>query len=798
MSNISRLATPIVRPECEANLRPRYTIEGAAWIWHPARGERQAAVLRFANRFRVDAPTTIRIHLSADQRYELCLDGELFSRGPDRCDVEHWSFASYDLTLAPGEHVLEAVAWWIGGHAPAVQMSWRGGFILAAEGAWAAVLDTGRGAWRVADVSDAWSFGDRPGERPAHLVGSYQTVHGERWFAACTWVEPAVVCGPLARAEWFGLRAGWMLRPSPLPEQIAAVRRPGRLIALVPGGLDGETPLAAAHLAHPGLAAWQAVLAGGAVTVPPHTTVSLLWDLGGYWCGYSQARLSGGAGSEVSMVWLEALFERPVSLISKHKGRRQEHVGKYAHGPRDSFVSDGGAQRDFTACWWRSGCLVLVTITTADQPLTVDALAFRETRYPLEPEAIFACDDPAVERVIPFCVRGLQMCAHETFMDCPHWEQTLYVGDTRLHNLINYAISGDAGLARRCVELFDWSRRGFGFTNSTYPYAGTQLISTFPLYWVMMVRDFAWWRDDAAFVRDRLPGVRVNLDSVAVLADADGLIRQPPGWVFIDTAPEWLDTIFSPDPSHGLSSTFNLLHALALQRAAELEEWAGEPELAARCRRRAATIVAGVSAACWDAGKGLMADHPDRSAWSQHAQIIALLTGGVPAGRKDACLDALLATPGLAQAQPMYWMHYLFEAFHACGCGERLLPLLSHWHALIDETQLRTPYEMYEPARSDCHAWGSHPLFHLHATIAGIRPAAPGFARVRIAPAPGHLRRVRSRLPHPRGWIEVDFAFAAGACRGTVALPEGIAGELVWGGRSLPLRAGTQTIDLQG
>jgi alpha-L-rhamnosidase len=798
MNHASRLTTPIVRPESEANLRPRYAIESASWIWHPTCAEGKQAVVRFVNRFSLGQPATIRIHVSADQRYELLLDGGLISRGPDRSDVEHWNFASYDLTLAAGDHQLEATVWWIGEDAPAAQMSWRPGFILAAEGAWGATLDTGRGAWRCADRSRAWTFENRPGEITARLVGSHQTVHGDAWFAPCDWCTPVVVCGPLERAEWFSIRPGWRLRPSELPEQVAVTRRTGRILALVPGGLDAETALAAEHLAHPGLPAWQAAVAGaGTVTVPPRTTVSVLWDLGGYWCGHSQATLSGGAGSELSMQWMEALFERPLSRVSKHKGRRQEHLGKFARGPRDSFRTDGGSGRAYTACWWRSGCLVLVTVTTAEQPLTIDALTFRETRYPLEAEHRFGCDDPGVERVVPFAERGMQMCAHETFMDCPHWEQTLYLGDTRLHNLINYTMSGDARLARRCIELFDWSRRGFGYTNSSYPYAGYQLISTFPLYWVMMVRDFAWWRDDAEFVRDRLSGVRANLDAIGLLGDAQGLIHQAPGWVFVDTVPEWIGTIYSPDPSHGLSSIFNLLHALALQQAAELEDWAGEGELAARCRRRAAAIIAGVSAMCWDAGKALMADHPDRSAWSQHAQILALLTGAVPKGQEDACLTAMLAAPGLAQAQPMYWMHYLFDVFHARGCGERLLPYLAHWRSLMDETQLRTPYEMFEPARSDCHAWGSHPLFHLHATIAGIRPAAPGFARVRISPAPGPLRRITSQVPHPRGRIDVALTFdELGRCHGRVDLPDGVSGDLVWRGRVLPLHPGSQTIDL--
>lgn len=181
----------------------------------------------------------------------------MISCGPDRCDVAHWSFASYRLRLEPGEHRLEAVAWWIGKAAPKVQLSHRGGFILAAEGELGALLDTGRGAWQVADRTGAWSFEDRPNELPAHLVGAHQTIHGDRWFAPRDWVAPAVVMGPLARAEWYTVREGWMLRPSPLPAQVGVVKRPGRIVAVIPGGLDGETPLSAESLIHPALGAWQ-------------------------------------------------------------------------------------------------------------------------------------------------------------------------------------------------------------------------------------------------------------------------------------------------------------------------------------------------------------------------------------------------------------------------------------------------------------------------------------------------------------------------------------------------------------
>jgi hypothetical protein len=98
--------------------------------------------------------------------------------------------------------------------------------------------------------------------------------------------------------------------------------------------------------------------------------------------------------------------------------------------------------------------------------------------------------------------------------------------------------------------------------------------------------------------------------------------------------------------------------------------------------------------------------------------------------------------------------------------------------------------------RSDCHAWGSHPLFHLHASVAGVRPTSPGFRTVRIAPLPGKLPKIVSRTPHPDGFIALDLAFEGDRCHGIVELPPGITGVFVWRGKEQKLNSATNTISL--
>ena len=82
---------------------------------------------------------------------------------------------------------------------------------------------------------------------------------------------------------------------------------------------------------------------------------------------------------------------------------------------------------------------------------------------------------------------------------------------------------------------------------------------------------------------------------------------------------------------------------------------------------------------------------------------------------------------------------------------------------------------------------------------AGVRPAAPGFERVHIAPQPGQLRLIESATPHPRGQVRVALRFdhETDACTGNVTLPADVTGELHWRDRVIALQGGDNMIEIQ-
>jgi hypothetical protein len=787
---VTKLLLPVSdRPE-DAGIRQLYPIDQAAWIWHAGVRADEPAIVDFRCEFEAGAEP-LRLHVSADQRYELYLDGQRIAKGPDRAYVEHWSFASYELKPAVGKHVLEARVWWLGGHAPEALVTWRGGFILKAEGSYDDKLSTGKAPWR-STRREGWSM--RPPKqvrgRFYQATGDEMIVDGAKWFAESQWQPVETIRGPVSRDGLCGVvLPGWRLTPSVLPDQVDRGLCPGLVRAVSPQICGEDHVFSPEECAEAAGSPWQALIAEGkAVTVPANSAVSVVWDLDEYYCAFAEITVSGGAGSEVGWQWAESLCDKTFH----NKGNRDEVEGKHFLGFGNVYRPDGGENRQFRAYWWQSGRYCLITVKTGAEPLTIAKVSLNETRYPLENEGEFLCSDERFADVYPLCIRVMQMCSHESYMDCPYYEQLMYVGDTRLEMLVNYMMCQDDRLVRRGIELFNLSKGDWGIPNERCPARAAQLSPTFALTWVWVVRDYALYRDDPAWLRTQLTTMRTTLEFFNTRTNDQGLLGKVPGWSFVDWVPEWRAG-YPPGALEGQSSVLNLFYVHALLKAAQVEDACGEDLLAERNRQKAAKTFAAILDTFWDDERGLIADDGEGTHFSEHAQCLALLTGLLEPRRERRVLKGLLEAPDLARAT-VFFSHYLLETLAKYDRGDLIVEKFDFW-CKLKSAGFRTVVEKPEPSRSDCHAWGAHPLFHMHASLLGIRPAAPGFHQVRIQPSPGPLTFIKARTPHPRGEIVSDLQFADGRATGTIMLPAETTGQFVWAGKSYPLQAGSNRID---
>lgn len=122
--------------------------------------------------------------------------------------------------------------------------------------------------------------------------------------------------------------------------------------------------------------------------------------------------------------------------------------------------------------------------------------------------------------------------------------------------------------------------------------------------------------------------------------------------------------------------------------------------------------------------------------------------------------------------------------------------LLGPWRALLP-LHFSTWPESAGDTRSDSHAWSAHPIYDLLTLVAGVEPAAPGFARVCIAPHLGGLQTLQARYPHPRGAITMDYHASVSGLDATVTIPDGVPATFVWRGQQKALHAGTNKLQFR-
>jgi alpha-L-rhamnosidase len=756
----------------------------AFWITCPAVSLKSYGVYHFRKRFELPLlPEHCVIHVTADNRYRLFVNGHPVCSGPARGDLYNWFYETVDIApyLQRGQNVIAALVWNMAEYAPWAQLSNRTAFALEGDSVTTQIFGSD-GSWKVLQDTAyrpcALEIGQTWGVHTAGQVGDEVQGVNYPWgweqnnYDDLNWPNATIIQHPFETDH--GYDNPWTLSPREIPifpevlQRLTAVRRSG------------------------GMAASGAFLSGSApLTVPANSTVRMLLDQGVETVAYPELITSGGKGSAVRLMYAEALIDS-----SGKKGNRNEISGKHLVGLYDLYHADGGDKRLFRPLWFRCYRYLQLDITTGDEPLVMEDLYGRKTGYPFKLEASFSSNDSSLQELWAVGWRTAQLCAGETYFDCPYYEQMQYVGDTRIQALISLYLTGDDRLMRKAIMDFYRSRVPEGLTQGRYPNSRMQIIPPFSLYWVSMIHDYWLHRHDDAFLRNLLLPVQGVLHWFEDRVDTGVNMLGPlPWWNFVD----WNDSGFTQHgvpvgAEDGHSSIITMQYAETLDEAAELFDYFSDHLTAARYRRVAARLKRGTYQKCFDVKRGVMSDDPGKTEFSQHASILGILSGAIPKTQWRPVMRHILYDTTLTQAT-FYYRFYLTRALIQAGMADLYYSQLRPWRDML-KIGLTTFAETPEPTRSDCHAWSASPDYDFLATICGIMPDAPGFARVRIAPAFGELTEIKGEMPHPRGVIRVALKRVGDSVNGVVELPTGVTGRFVWRGKEIRLQGGRQVVNL--
>jgi hypothetical protein len=717
-------------------------------------------------------PASFYVHISADNRYKLFVNGILVSLGPARGDTYYWNYETVDLApyLSAGKNMVSALVWNEAQYRPEAQISVRTGFIIQGYSPSEEILNTNN-TWRC--IRDAghqpvpgYFFAATKGE----MVDMNQTIKGD-WTAAGfddgSWPLAAQLGDGRLKGQAWGI--DWALVPSTLPPREMTCQRIQKLRSATAGvTIPQEFPARKSP-----------------VTIPANTTAVLLLDQTFETNAYVTLNFGGGADAGISLGYAESLYEKGSRGVNK--GNRNEVAGKEFVGRMDSLISNGSPGQSFTTLNFRTFRYLRLLVHTRKEALMIDDIYGTFTGYPFKRTAVLNTDDTEIKQMLDIGWRTARLNAWETYTDCPYYEQLQYIGDTRIQAMISYYNTPDDRLARNALNEMDHSRLPEGVTHSCYPSKGTQVISTFSLWYICMLHDYWMYRGDNAFIRNKLPGERGILDFFSKYQQADGSLKDTPYWAFVDWAGNLAGGVNGPD---GSAAIYDLQLLWAYQWAAEMERKIGMHDYAVLYTQKAAQLKATIRRKYWDPAKQLFADTKEKKGYSQHANALAILTGIVPDADMAAVAHGLLTDKSLTQCS-VYFKYYLNQALVKAGLGNNYMNWLGIYRENI-AMGLTTwaEYSDVNTTRSDCHAWGASPNIEFFRTVLGIDSYAPGFVKIKVEPHLGTLTSVSGEIPHPNGKVVVSYALEHNKWQINIKLPQATRGIFVWKTKQYLLKAG--------
>ncbi len=755
------------------------------WIWSRSWGGRdleEPRILLFRRTvFLENEPEKSVLQVSADTRYKLYVNGNLAETGPCKGDRQVWFLDTVDIGkwLKKGENVIAAAVLRYpedpakGNHAmfrtPTPGLYVKG-----------SIIDQAGKTYEVS-ADESWKY-----KRNEHV----RLIKEEEYFAPLIIHEEAEGDPSLAGWNRPGYEErGWEPAMAYVEAQMPAAVSPGNLFPRpIPhlyrrkrkftGVMDLKKSLFSQE-------EWTDFLEGKrTLSIPAGTEEIVEIDAGEEMTGYVSYGFCGGKGAKLRLLYSEAYVQDEVAGPARVpvKTDRLDKVKGHLQGYQDVYEVGGYGEDEmletYEPFWFRTFRFIQLHICTKDEPLLLKHLDYEETGYPLEVKTHVEVSDKDMKDIWEISERTLRRCMHETYEDCPFYEQLQYIMDSRTQILYTYAVSADDRLARKCMDDLRRSQRADGLLNCCYPNCNPNVIPGFSIYYILMVYDHMLYFGDRELVRDHMPYIenilnyfRRNLTSEGYVGKV-GDVNGSRFWSFIDWADEW--NPYSGMPPAGMKGPLtmeSLLYIYGLQHGAKLLDFLGRREDGDLCRKRAEAVQKALLTHCLG-NNGMLQDGPGVEDYSQHCQVFALLTDTVDpeTGRKN--LIKTIEEPGYAQCT-VAMRFYLFRALEKAGIYELSERYWDSWRNMLKQ-HCTTCIESDSYARSECHAWGALALYELPSVILGVRPAEPGYKSIRIVPVPGYMTHASGTVKIPGGEVRVCWTREDGELKVKYEVPQGV------------------------
>ncbi len=416
----------------------------------------------------------------------------------------------------------------------------------------------------------------------------------------------------------------------------------------------------------------------------------------------------------------------------------------------------------------------ILTFRNFNKTVKINSLKAVQRLYPVEPVKRFSSSDIELNDIWEISRRTLHLCMEDVYVDCPAYEQALWIGDARLEALFNYYVFGNYELTRRFNRLTVQSLKRSYLPECQVPTGNPAILTAWIFLWMISVKEYYLFTGDIKELQYLYPYILQVIDELKGKLKDDLLNIH--AWNMFDWAD--MDT-----PIDGVITHLNALFVESLGAASYIASVNGDSEKEREFSLLAERIKRAVNNNLWDGKREAFFDSIHKNGKvsdviSLQTNIIVYLCGCAEGSRKKSVEKHLNNPPEsfIKPGSPFSYFFY-FEALAESGNYERIFKLIKEKWGEMLQYGATTCWETFKGwesnrlTRSHCHGWSAAPVYFIGAYILGVKPLKPGFKEFIVKPEPCGLTRASGYVPAPSGNIYVDWEIKKGRMHIDVRAP---------------------------
>ena len=743
----------------------------ANWIWLGELPEQDDCYVNARKEFQL--PGDIEeayLHISANNRYKLYLNGSKIGAGPNRMDPDFPYYDTYDVMvkLKQDTNVIAVDAYCN------INKGDRGrGWCLAnGEPGFLVQLECNVGGEQIVITSDqTWKITLSPAWRPGTLrISRFQgfvehfdadgakQIEGYRstGFDASNWSNAAELgvppLGPVG---------------NPIPREIPFLE-PVEILPVKVSCQDIEGSSSKNETCHLG---YYTDLQHEIIAKHSNLPVTITCDFGRTVGGYLHLELENCSGGHAAIFYGE-------------DGKKLLH---------ERIVLPKEGNFTFESYDWRGSQDVSLQFSDVPKTMILKKISFFDIQYPFKHTADFEADDPIMGQLWRMCRDTAHIATKDHPQDCVGREQALWLSDIVVHTRSSAVCFNDLLPMKKALRQVMRTMRQDGIVSvpgpvsKGYHYDDDKLPwSEQPLNIPISLEQIYKHTGDEAFIRESAEPIQRLMGHFAKYEDDRGLIQ---------TNPEGLQNLvvftgWAPMLKEGIPLNLNTEYMTALRSSAFIQDMAGEQDLARQYREKAERLKIKLFDLFYDREKHLFLDgelnEQLAKRYSSTANALAVAAGLLPESEYACWSQSIVTDPWVSEMRSPFDASNMLEAYFITGRDDLAAELIdSCWSNFVRKGNKTVPerwlearnndlFYSYQISSSKCHPYGTGPAYLFMNYVLGIQALEPGYKSVMISPQAMGLKLAKGRLQTPAGEFEVYWRRSDTEWYMEVIVPKGV------------------------